>query len=124
VSEFVFFGATFHLRPSDECNVAMLDFAELATGGVDENSIEGLAVVKGFLRDVVVEADWAAFWRSARKNHATVRGDLMPIIVQVITGEAARPTSRPSDSSDGPASTPESSEPASSSPDTPPVRSR
>jgi hypothetical protein len=121
VSEFVFFDATFHLRPSDECNVAMLDFAELATGGVDENSIEGLAVVKGFLRDVVVEADWAAFWRSARKNHATVRGDLMPIIVQVITGEAARPTTRPSDSSDGPASTPESSEPVSSSPDIPPA---
>jgi hypothetical protein len=120
MSEFVFFGDTFHLRPSDECNVAMLDFAELATGGVDENSIEGLAVVKGFLRDVVVEADWAAFWRSARKNHATVRGDLMPIIVQVITGEAARPTSRPSDSSDGPASTPESSALASSSPDIPP----
>jgi hypothetical protein len=120
VSEFVFFGATFHLRPSDECNVAMLDFAELATGGVDENSIEGLAVVKGFLRDVVVEADWAAFWRSARKNHATVRGDLMPIIVQVITGQAARPTTRPSDSSDGPANTQENSEPASSSPDTPP----
>lgn len=121
MSEFVFFDATFHLRPSDECNVAMLDFAELATGGVDENSIEGLAVVKGFLRDVVVEADWAAFWRSARKNHATVRGDLMPIVVQVFTGQAARPTTRPSDSSDGPASTPESSEPASSSPDIPPV---
>src|SRR3954468_10066792 len=120
MSEFVFFGDTFHLRPADECNVAMLDFAEVATGEVDEDSVEGLAVLKGFLRDVVAEADWAAFWRSARKNHATVGGDLMPIVVQVFTGQAARPTSRPSDSSDGPAGTQENSEPASSSPDPPP----
>jgi hypothetical protein len=54
VSEFEFFGETFHLRPSNECQVAMLDFAELASGDVDETSLQGLAVVKGFLRDVVV----------------------------------------------------------------------
>lgn len=126
MSEFVFFGDTFHLRPSDECQVAMLDFAELASGDVDESSLQGLAVVKGFLRDVVVEEDWAAFWRSARKNHATVRGHLMPVIVQVFTGQTARPTGRLSDSSDGPVSTRENSEPASSSPDVPlePVKLR
>ena len=126
MSEFVFFDETFHLRPSNECQVAMLDFAELASGDVDETSLQGLAVVKGFLRDVIVPDDWAAFWKSARKNHATVGGHLMPIIVQVFTGQTARPTGRSSDSSDGPISTQENSEPASSSPDAPvaPVKLR
>jgi hypothetical protein len=124
VSEFQFFGDTFHLRPSNECQVAMLDFAELATGDVDENSIKGLAVVKGFLRDVVADEDWAAFWKSARANHATVRDHLMPIVVQVFVGEAVRPTGRSSDSSDGPTVTLVNSEPASSSPDIEPIVER
>ena len=120
MSEFVFFGETFHLRPSEECQVAMLDFAELASGDVDENSLQALSVIKTFMRDVIVEQDWPAFWRSARKNHATVRDHLMPVIYQVITGETIRPTGLPSVSSDGQTGTPESSAPDSSSLDAPP----
>lgn len=124
MSEFVFFDETFHLRPSNECQVAMLDFAELASGDVDETSLQGLAVVKGFLRDVVVPEDWGAFWKTARKNHATVGEHLMPIIVKVFTGETARPTGRPSDSSDGPTVTLANSEPDSSSLAVQPVKLR
>jgi hypothetical protein len=120
VSEFDFFGEKFRLRPTADCQVAMLDFAELASGDVDETSLQGLAAVKRFLRDVVVAEDFDTFWKSARANHAKVGDHLMPIIVQVFRGETARPTGRSSDSSDGPTSTPESSAPDSFRTDSPP----
>jgi len=127
VSEFEFFGETFRLRPSEECEMAILDFAEHVSGkDPDSESLAGLAVVKTFLRDCVAEDDWDRFWRHARANRAQVKRDLMPVVGKVFFGGTDRPTERPSDSSAGPADTAANSEPDSSSPVTelPPVPRR
>lgn len=114
--EVEFFGEKFRTNDPDECQWAMLEFAEAATDA-DSETLAGLASVMRFLKVAIVAEDWARFQKSARRNKAQVKRDLMPIIVAIFTGETGRPTSRSSDSSDGPQSMTENSADGSSSPD-------
>jgi hypothetical protein len=92
----------------------LMDFAEVAMGGVDSNDMAGVVALKGLLRECVAEDEWDRFWALAKKSRAT--GDELMIVVQeAVAALAERPTLRPSDSSDGPRTTPPRSEDDSSS---------
>jgi hypothetical protein len=58
-----------------------------------------------FLRAVIHADDWERFRATAKKNRAQVARDLMPVVVAAFVQPTDRPTSRPSDSSDGPKTT-------------------
>lgn len=110
-----FFGESFGLNPPDDYQWAMLEFAEAAQAGVDGGTMEGLAAAMSMLKAAIREEQWARFRSLARKNKARFDEHLLPVIVAAFRQETPHPTERPSDSSDGPASTPPSSEAASSS---------
>lgn len=103
MSDVEFFGETFALRHPDDYQWAMCEFAEAATGGVDDNTLQALATVMAMLRACIAEDDWPRFRASYRRNKAQVKRDLMPVVVAAFTQQVPdRPTVRPSDSSDGP----------------------
>ena len=88
--------------------VAVMDFAEVAAGGVDANQMAAVVAMKTLLRDCFEPAEFDRFWKAAKA--ARVDGEtLMATIATLISGEAERPTERPSASSAGPLSIPESS---------------
>lgn len=115
LTPFEFFGETFHLRPGNEYQPEMMEFANVANGGGDSNMLSGATAVFTFLKAIVHPGDWDAFWASAKKNHATVDDHFMPIVVAAFTQEVERPTGRSSDSSDGPKNTRQKSAGESSS---------
>lgn len=105
LSDFEFFGETFHMRPSADYEWEMMEFAAAAKGGADSDLLSGAASVFEFLRAIVVEDEWDRFRATAKANRATVDDNLMPLVVMAFTQRTRRPTVRPSDSSDGPKST-------------------
>lgn len=115
LNEFEFFGETFSMNPSSEYEWEMMEFASAAQGGADSDLLSGAAAVHSFLRAVVHAGDWERFRATARANKATVKDDLMPVVVGAFTQTTARPTSRPSDSSAGQKRTKKKSEGGSSS---------
>lgn len=115
MSDIEFFGEQFAMNPSSDYEWEMMEFAAAATEGADSDLLSGAASVYGFLKAVVVPADWERFRAAAKKNKATVDRDLMPIVVAAFTQQTERPTSRPSDSSDGPKKTGRKSAAGSSS---------
>lgn len=104
-NEVEFFDQSFRMKPSDEYEWEMMEFASAAKGGADSDMLSGAAATLDFLRAVVHGDDWERFRKAARDNRAQVKRDLMPIVVAAFVQPTERPTSRPSDSSDGPAST-------------------
>jgi hypothetical protein len=104
------FAVTFPVPP-----MALMDFAAIAVGNVSSNDLEGLAAMYELLESVVEPEDWARFKKHAKKTRAT-DDELWLLVRRVINGQTDHPTSPPSDSSDGPATTKPSSEPDSSSP--------
>lgn len=96
-----FFGERIHLAEPEDCEFALLEFAE-AAGELDTETLAGAAAILRALRASVREDDVERFVALARKNRAQVERDLLPIIVALFERRAARPTRRPSGSSDGP----------------------
>jgi hypothetical protein len=113
VSEVQLFGEYFALNPREDYEWAMIEFADAAMGGADSDLLSGAAAVMSLLKSAIAADDWARFRKLAREKKAQTKRDLMPIVVGIFTQAAERPTGRPSDSSDGPSSTPESAEVAS-----------
>ncbi len=111
------FGEVFALNPREDYEWAMIEFADAAMGGADADLLSGAAAVMALLREVIAPGedgrDWDRFRKVARAKKAQTKRDLMPVVVQIFQQAAERPTGLPSDSSDGQASTPESSEVAS-----------
>jgi hypothetical protein len=106
VSDVQFFGESFALKHPDEYQWAMLEFAEVATGGIDDGTLEALAAVMTMLRAAIADDDFPRFRSAARKNKAQVKRDLMPVVVAAFRQEVVdHPTGQPSGSSDGPTST-------------------
>ena len=95
--------------------MALIKFAHVAKGGADSSEMDGLAAMYDLLETTIHEDEWDRFQTHAIKTRATDK-DLMMLVRKVIRGETERPTSRPSDSSDGPEAVAENSEDASSSP--------
>lgn len=113
MAEVELFGEFFALNPREEYEWAMIEFADAALGGADTDLLSGAAAVKELLSSAISADDWPRFRALAKKKKAQTKRDLMPIVVQIFTQAAERPTGLPSDSSDGQSTTPESSEVAS-----------
>lgn len=95
-----FFGETFTLA-EDVSQFALLEFAEAASDGQDGDTMEGLASMMRLVKECVDKPDVKRFLATARKNRAGTT-DLIPVLSAAFEVETDRPTSRPSDSSDGP----------------------
>ena len=94
-----FLGAEF--RVADRFGLMpMMRFAKVAQSGADSMSMAGLASMYDLLAQSIHPDDWARFEAHADEQRAD--GDqLMTLVGKVIALASGRPTSRPSDSSDG-----------------------
>lgn len=109
---FGFYGEVFAMR--DRVGLmTLMQFAAVAVKGVEVGDMEGLLAVHRMLEDVLVPEDWSRFQDHARAVAAS-EDDLLAVVRKAMTAISARPTERPSDSSDGPSSTTESSREPSS----------
>jgi hypothetical protein len=99
---------------------AQLDAQALAKMGAAAAAASNVAI--GSVKKLIHPDDWATFWKAAVDNGQDL-ADLMEvqkaISAAVTEARSGFPTGRPSDSSDGPATTPESSAADSSSPAAP-----
>ena len=81
----------------------MMRFARLSENP-DTELMEGLAGLHAVLQECIAERDWPRFEAHATKVHADY-DDLYQMVADAIAVMTARPTSQPSDSSDGPSPT-------------------
>jgi hypothetical protein len=103
-----FLGESFELRPKVS-EYALLKFARAAAAGEDGDTMEGMASMLRLLEKCIVPADWRRFDRLADEKDATAE-QIMDVIKAAFEQVAERPTSLPSDSSDGQISTEPKSE--------------
>lgn len=96
------FGDTFKLN-AEVSEFALMEFAEAASSGQDGDTMQGFASTLRFVRECIDPDDLGRFTAAARKNKAKIT-DLLVVIKASFEQETERPTSRPSDSSDGPSS--------------------
>lgn len=91
----------------------MMRFAKVAQAGVDSADLAGLAAMYDLLEQCLADDEWQRFSDHADKSRAD--GDeLMAVVGKVFEELGKRPTSRSSDSSDGPPPTSERSTAGSS----------
>lgn len=112
---FDYFGATIRVNPALS-DLDLADFLDLF-GDLDVDNLkpaQAITVMQGLkqhFRALVHPDDFAEFWRLARANRqGTV--DLLAISMALIESVTSRPTKRPAVSTDGPSSTPTSSQSA------------
>jgi len=92
----------------------LMRFAKLARTGIGSEDFEGMAAMYDLLKSCIADHEWDRFEQVADSNR--VDGDtLFEVVKDTFAVLAGRPTSRPSDSSDGPTPTSTSSTDASSS---------
>lgn len=108
VVEFELDGVTF----AGDGSISIMDLAEyarLANLGIDSDNPAGAAIIADVFLGLLGEQPYQRFRAHCRK-HGTDDGDLVKILQGVMAdateAAAARPSGRPSDSSDGPPSTP------------------
>lgn len=97
-------GVTF----AGEGDISVMDlseYARLANQGVDSESAEGIGILADVYSGLLGERVYQKFRTHCRK-HGTDGATLVAILQDLITEESDRPTSRPSDSSDGPPTVP------------------
>lgn len=113
MSEVVFKGETFTTAEGIAL-MPLMRFAKVAKSGTDSNEMAGLAAMYDLLETCIADSEWDRFTDHATKTRAD--GDeLMAVVGQVFEVLSGRPTSRPSDSSDGsPAERPTSADDSSS----------
>lgn len=99
MSEVDFCGEKFLL--TDPGHYVMQDMLELAESGTDSEDAAAFRAITSFIAACMDEDDYARWEAVARKNRST--GEAM--IRLVMEGLTARPTERPSGSSDGPTAT-------------------
>lgn len=92
----------------------LMRFAKVAQAGVDSADLAGLAAMYDLLEQCLAEDEWRRFQVCADKNRADGE-QLMGVVAEVMGKLSARPTSRPSGSSDGPSIIEPRSEAGSSS---------
>ena len=95
-------------------SLPLMRFAKLARVGISSDDFEGLAAMYDLLKSCIADHEWERFEQVADDNR--VDGDtLFQVVQDTFAVLAGRPTSRPSDSSDGPGTTSISSTGGSSS---------
>ncbi len=93
----------------------LMRFAKVAQGGADTNDLAGLAAMYDLLEQCFPSEEWQRFQNVADREHSD--GDeLMKVVSDVFEVLSARPTERPSVSSDGPSTVSVRSADGSSSP--------
>jgi len=109
IASFGYYGATIRVNPNLS-EVSVMDFLEQADtiGASDPRT---MVVVKKWIRANIHPDDFDKFWKLVN-DHGVGTDDLMRLMWKILEGVTARPTGRPSDSSDGPTVT------TSASPDT------
>jgi hypothetical protein len=113
VSDVDFCGERF--RMADRVGLMpMMRFAKVAKAGVDSDDLAGLTAMYDLLEQCLAEDEWDRFQAHADKTRADGE-ELMGVVAKVFEVLSARPTRRPSDSSDGPSTTAPSSTGDSSS---------
>jgi|GEM_PF-4785915 len=85
--------------------IDLSEFARLAAMGVDSQSPEGASIIAEVFLMVLGETTYRRFRNHCRK-HGTDDETLLAIISDLMSEAGNRPTSRPSDSSDGPPNAP------------------
>lgn len=80
----------------------MMKFAVLAKQGVDANEMEGLAATYELLQQCIHPAEWGRFERHATDERMDGDELMEEVVAPVMALLTARPSGRPSDSSDGP----------------------
>lgn len=80
--------------------IAMGDFAVAAAGDDDKGSIATMAAMMGLLKDCVMPEDWQRFREVAVAKRAGFDA-LMEFVKDLITAQSERPTTQPSDFTDG-----------------------
>jgi len=85
--------------------VDLSEFARLAAMGVDSKSAAGASIIAEVFLMVLGESTYQQFRTHCRK-HGTDDETLLAIISDLMEEAGNRPTSRPSDSSDGPPNDP------------------
>lgn len=80
--------------------LALMRFAQVARNGVDSDTMEGLAAMGDLLDQAIDPSDLGRFSSAANKNRADGE-ELMSVVQEVFGLIGSRPTSQPSDSSDG-----------------------
>jgi len=78
----------------------MMRFAKVAKGGADSSDMDGLAAMYDLLQQSIADDEWERFSDHADAQRADSE-ELMQVVADVIAIHSGRPTSRPSDSSDG-----------------------
>lgn len=112
-------GQTF-TAPEFVAPLAFMRYSEAAVRGVDSDSPEGMAAMYVLLKACFAAEDWDRFERLALAERLT-HAELLAVVTQMFEAVTERPTERPSESSDGPEVTSQSSEVDSSSPASPVV---
>lgn len=113
---FEYFGVTLRLNP-EFSELDYVDYMEKAKT-LDTEDLGAVTATKDFLRTMVHSEDFELLWQTARKNRQGLRG-LMETANKLLTVMTGRPTEAPSGSSAGQPTTPVSSKPDSSSPESP-----
>lgn len=100
-------GETF--RIADEVGaMSRIWFGKLAAEGLDSEELEATAAMSDMIEDSLADGEYPRFRAHARKAKASTT-DLLELCRLTMEALAARPTERPSDSSDGPSPVSETS---------------
>lgn len=94
--------------------LALLEFGEAASAGLDGDSPEGMKAMLALIRSAVDETEYSRFRAVVRKNRPSME-TLLELAMAVIQRESGRPTVPASGSSAGSSETSESSKALSSS---------
>lgn len=109
---FDYFGQTLRANP-ELGELDYVDFMDKA-GGAEAEGALGLSFVKDFARLCIHPDDFDEFWALARKHRQGVE-DVFKVCRAIVEQVSDRPTTQPSDSSDGQTTTDTKSEPGLSS---------
>ena len=112
---FTYFGERYAVNP-DLSELDVIDFLEAAET-IDATDSRSMTMLKSFVRRVLAEQDFEAFWQTVRDRRQTIQ-EVMELMWKLIEGVSGNPTGQPSGSSAGrPVTTvplpPDASEPAS-----------
>lgn len=98
LATFTYFGKRFRANP-DLNEVMVMDLLE-ASGDMDSEDPRQLALVKGWVRDHIHPQDFDDLWKLARRNGQGM-ADMLRLCARVLELVTERPTTPPTDSSDG-----------------------
>jgi len=107
MAEIDFFGEKFATAEKIGLMPMML-FAKASEAGATTDDMAGLVAMYDLLEQYIADEEWSRFCTTASKNRAS--GDeIFEVVGKVLAAQAARPTQRRSDSSDGPPTTEQNS---------------